>query len=380
MKTNNDSRSPRKKVNRRDNFTEETKRILGERVAWRCSFPGCPAITIGPGDDDSRHVVKTGEAAHITAAAQGGPRYDANLTPEERTAIENGIWMCKMHARLIDANDSIYAVQTLQQWKQLAEKRAYQELEQPHRDAAFPDTTTLVGIGPEILVEVVWIYSDEENWRFRIQDYLNGSVESIRGFVSRFATIKESERFVLVESQGEGRMIATPPSWVKTNGYDEIEIPIAPWVKPTDPRTRGADLALSASGDLIIKNGDLALVHGTESAIQSLNTILGTKKGEWVLNRELGSMCSKIYWRYKGNVPLLERALKMEIIRLATVPLREIYTEESSPSLDFVDRVLNVKVISPKLLNHRLQVHLELAMGAEQHWKGVVPIYICPRE
>ena len=42
--------------------------------------------------------------AHICAAAQGGPRYDASMTPEERKSFENGIWLCQSCSKLIDTD------------------------------------------------------------------------------------------------------------------------------------------------------------------------------------------------------------------------------------------------------------------------------------
>lgn len=61
----------------------------------------CRKLTIGPkkGDDGA---MMDGIAAHITAAAQGGPRYCPILTAEERSSIDNGIWLCSKCSILID--------------------------------------------------------------------------------------------------------------------------------------------------------------------------------------------------------------------------------------------------------------------------------------
>ena len=37
-------------------------------------------------------------------------------------------------------------------------------------------------------------------------------------------------------------------------------------------------------GDLIIENGSINMVHGTELTKQTIKTVLGTQKGEWFLN------------------------------------------------------------------------------------------------
>jgi len=58
-----------------------------------------------------------GVAAHITAASDGGPRYDRNLTPEQRTHISNGIWLCCDCGRLIDSDKEKYKSALLRKWK-----------------------------------------------------------------------------------------------------------------------------------------------------------------------------------------------------------------------------------------------------------------------
>ncbi len=65
-----------------------------------------------------------GVAAHITAAAVGGPRYDSSLTPKQRASIENAIWLCQGCSRMIDRDTDLYTAQLLRDWKQQAENRA----------------------------------------------------------------------------------------------------------------------------------------------------------------------------------------------------------------------------------------------------------------
>jgi len=84
----------------RDDFPIDVKRSLALRVRHTCSNPDCLAPTAGPQDDPSG-TVNIGVAAHITAAASGGKRFDPNLTPEQRGSIDNGIWLCQNCAKLI---------------------------------------------------------------------------------------------------------------------------------------------------------------------------------------------------------------------------------------------------------------------------------------
>ena len=63
--------------------------------------------------------INVGEAAHICAAAPGGPRYDGNMTSDERRGADNGIWLCDVHARAVDLKDLKFTVEELQEWKRL---------------------------------------------------------------------------------------------------------------------------------------------------------------------------------------------------------------------------------------------------------------------
>ena len=107
-------------MNKRDDFSQKTIDTLCERVGGKCSNPKCRRETKDPHSDPQKRI-SLGEAAHITAAAEGGPRYNPDLTPEERSSIENGIWLCRSCARMIDSDESIYTVELLKSWKYAAE-------------------------------------------------------------------------------------------------------------------------------------------------------------------------------------------------------------------------------------------------------------------
>ncbi len=112
----------------RDDFSAGTKLELARRVGNRCSNPNCRTITTGPHTDDSKSI-SVGEASHITAASPGGKRFDASLTPDQRKAISNGIWLCEKCAKLIDTDEERYSVQFLIRWKEGAEDAALADLE-----------------------------------------------------------------------------------------------------------------------------------------------------------------------------------------------------------------------------------------------------------
>lgn len=112
----------------RDEFDDKTKEILARPVGYRCSNPNCRQLTSGPQIDPAK-ALNIGVAAHITAASARGPRFDSQLTPEERKAPENGIWLCQNHAKLVDNDELSYTVDILYEWKRLSERAALLEIE-----------------------------------------------------------------------------------------------------------------------------------------------------------------------------------------------------------------------------------------------------------
>lgn len=107
----------------RHDFLQSTVQRLRDRAGNVCSFPDCSVHTHGAAFTGDK-AVGVGVACHIKAAAPGGPRYDREQSREERRHINNGIWMCQTHSKLVDADDSAYSVETLHQWKQQAEERS----------------------------------------------------------------------------------------------------------------------------------------------------------------------------------------------------------------------------------------------------------------
>lgn len=147
-KRDNKKKSKPKRRSNRDDFSKTTVRILGDQVGWHCSDPGCRAQCRGPHTDPSKSV-SVGIGGHIKGAAPKGPRYDPNQTPEQRKSAENGIYLCAIHGKVVDSDQSKHTVEQLREWKRRAIERADNELGKPaldrpllqlsifrHRDAA----------------------------------------------------------------------------------------------------------------------------------------------------------------------------------------------------------------------------------------------------
>lgn len=111
----------------RHNFSAKIISTLRQRVNNRCSNPSCRVPTTGPVSDPEKFNV-IGEAAHITAAAPGGPRFDPSLSRQERSSIRNAIWLCSNCSDKIDKDVARYTVTILEGWKKCAEQLAEAEL------------------------------------------------------------------------------------------------------------------------------------------------------------------------------------------------------------------------------------------------------------
>ncbi|MDC0669782.1 hypothetical protein [Nannocystis radixulma] len=112
---------------KRDDFSEMIKRGIAQRARNQCSNPKCRASTSGPHTEDDK-AINVGVAAHITAAAAGGPRYDSSLTAVHRSSASNAIWLCQTCAKLIDSDVVQFSKEILIGWKLEAEERARERL------------------------------------------------------------------------------------------------------------------------------------------------------------------------------------------------------------------------------------------------------------
>ena len=115
---------------RRVEFRPRTRSFVAQRAGYRCSFPGCDRLTIGPGGDPCG-VSDVGIAAHIYAAAASGrgPRGNRALSEDELRSADNAIWLCQHHAALIDKNlGRDYPAEKLHSFKNRHESRIAREL------------------------------------------------------------------------------------------------------------------------------------------------------------------------------------------------------------------------------------------------------------
>lgn len=353
----------------RDNFSEKTKKILACRVAWRCSFPGCYRITIGPGNKSSDDVINLGEAAHITAASKKGPRYDEKLTSEERKSMDNGIWMCRHHAKLIDSDFENYSTSTIRQWKKIAEENTYYSLKEFTRDLnELP--RTLVAIGKQIVFEGIWKSVQENTWVFDVYSFVIGNEKALIDFNNQ-----NIERYVVVESQGDGRQIIGNVNWELKNNQYEISIKVGQKSKSTTPYH-----LKDISAKFEIQDGDLKIVEGEECAKQQIMITLSSDFGDFWYAPDFGSFFSTYYWIFKSRKDLLNRLVKLELTRLFSIARFDDALQKEKPPLEFIKRIVDVDVKIDQNKDNKVPVNIVLEWGDGNRWKDEIWIYLTPEK
>lgn len=100
----------------RDDFSARVKQQLALRVNYQCSNPDCQAPTSGAQSRPDASV-NIGVAAHMTAASEGGGRFDSVLSAAERASAHNGIWLCQNCAKLVDNDEKRFPAALLRDWK-----------------------------------------------------------------------------------------------------------------------------------------------------------------------------------------------------------------------------------------------------------------------
>lgn len=351
---------------RRDEFNDSVKRNLAMRVACKCSKPGCGIQTHGPNSNPEKATI-VGKASHICAAAKGGPRYDPNMTKEERKSINNAIWLCAIHADEVDKDIPKYSVKTLREWKDTAEQNATHSLGKSRNTLHLGHT--LLQLGNEIVVFAMLESLTESQWQFQLLDFMKGTDAELLRYCAEFSTLTAQSTIVVIESYGDGRTICEPPRVFVDNNFIHLSLCVDEPYPRKDPHQCGMSFAISDGFDIFARNGDIATVRGIDAAKQSLRTLLGMKPGEAFYNPELGSRFFLYYQEYQNQPDLLERFVKLEIMRLASIKL-----DSGKPQIPYIKRVLDVHFL-PDNADGNILAELEILWGNDQITKDVYIIF-----
>lgn len=110
----------------RNEFYRGVPALLAHQAGNCCSLPGCTFPTAGPSKESTIAVSNTGMACHIIPASSGpgARRVDLAIGADEIKSINNGIWLCYTHGKLIDTDEVRFSTPMLKKWREIAELRA----------------------------------------------------------------------------------------------------------------------------------------------------------------------------------------------------------------------------------------------------------------
>lgn len=358
----------------RDNFPAAIKNAIALRAGYRCSFAGCNCLTVGPSDESETAVASTGVAAHIHAASAGpgARRYLATMTPEERSGIGNAIWMCATHATLIDRDETTYTAEILKKMKADHELTIATE----HSGVTSSSKTlSLIALGPEVIVTGELVGHSGLNWTIRIDHFITGDLTSIINFGESFATLNNSDRYVLINSIGDGRRLTEAPTLKIESKIKYLNLVVESRFPRIKAQSLKKDIALF-NNDLTITGGNLGMVSGLDALPQKLQLNLGMQQGEIAFHPEHGSRTGE-FFRLFGNSVWFQELVKLEIIRLAAIPRLDAGTENLP--LQCVDRVNSVELLESKPINKRIPANVELIVNGVGQWSQKIELFIPER-
>lgn len=361
-------------MNNRDDFAEKTKRALAARAGWHCSFPGCSRLTIGPSEESAEGVTVVGVAAHISAAA-GGPgsrRYNKDLTSKERSAIENGIWLCGTHSILIDRDEATYTVDVLKNMKREHEQRCAQEVRGGTSQGIVSE---LIALGGDIVLTGELTKVEDEHWSFTVKHFVIGDLNKITSFISSFGNIALQDRYILSNELGDGRTLPRAPTFSKEGGVYTLRCAVDPAFVRTPADRLGSDLALHPeTGDPFVnKKGDIARVGGLDALPQKVKSMLSMQRGESLFAPDAGARFFEYFTEFRGS-PWLSLLLKLDVIRLAAIPYQDL--GRTYTPLQCVTRVRNVELLADAPENKKLPIRLELDVAGVGPWDRDIDVFM----
>lgn len=348
------------------------------RASWLCSLTGCTKPTVGPSEESSKSVTIIGEAAHICGAAPGSRRYDPSMTAEERASIDNAIWLCSDHAKLIDRDEITYPVEKLRAIKREHEAACAKgvRLGKSHDLGA-----GLLAIGPDIICTGDIQNISAASWTLHLKHFVTGDVHDLSSYIDGFANSELEDRYILSNEMGDGRVLLQAPSLTKQNDGYTLHCLIERSAPRMDAQDLGSDMALHPeTHDLFLDNqGNIARVSGLEYLPQKVQTLLSMQSGENVFAPTAGIRFFEYREGFAGS-PWLPLLMMLDVIRQAAIPQRISMMNSRETPLRCVTRVHSFELLSDIPTDNRLPVRVDFDVQGLGRWQRELSIYMPTNE
>ncbi len=299
------------------------------------------------------------------------------MTSEERRHISNGIWLCTAHADLIDGDAVTYTADDLRGMKKEHEEKI--KIIQRDRLTTDQPITDLIAVGDTIFGGEVALI-ERDHWSVRVRHFVDGDIRSLIGFIDRFDQCVASDRGLIVNALGDGRVLAAPPALsTETDGGYILRCPISPRAQRISAARLPMDVALGDNHDFVAKDGQLATVSGVEALPQKLKTVLSLERGESPFHPHFGARLSEYYANF-GDSPWFAKILKLELTRHAAIPYYDPILKRAYTPLQCIQRVVRVEVLADAPSKNLFPIRVTLEVkGINGQWSRDLSIYISER-
>lgn len=358
----------------RDDFSLGVKNAVAARAGWHCSFEGCNRLTIGPSDEAPDAKMSVGEAAHICAAAPGGRRYDPCMSPVERGAIDNAIWLCAHHARVIDRDEVTHTADKIRSMKRRHEDQCEKTVTSGSR-CEF--ATGLLALGPDIICTADIDGVGENIWVFHLENFLKGDVNKIVSYIGNFKNVPKEHRYILCNEFGDGRELISAPLLKKQNGKYELHCAVAESFPRVSTEEIKSDIAVDEkTNDLALDGiGGIAIVSGVAAFSQRVKQVLSMQQGESPFHPSFGAFFFKYFEEFRGS-PWLNLLFKLDVIRQASIPYGDRVFDTKYTPLQCVTCVRNVEILADAPTENWLPVRVDFEVKGFGAWQREFSVYM----
>jgi hypothetical protein len=351
---------------KRDDFSKKTRQLLAWRAGFHCAFTQCFQLCAGPSDESPTGVTAIGVAAHIRAAAPGGPRYDNSLSPAQRSHITNGIWLCANHARLIDTDTVGYTPAVLRQMKRDHEAVIDADVRLGSSRRMAP--SDLIAIGPDVICTGRYLEIGHSSWTVELDHFVVGDPYALTSFIDGFSEAFDFDRYIVVNEIGDGRALLAAPVLSRTNGQTVVRCRVAPSCERIEVLGLGVDWArVPTIGDTSDRRWKWVEVSGLEALPHRLRSSLSLLPGESPFHPKAGARSVEYFGQFGGS-PWFEQLLKLEVIRLSSIPYPDPVLRHSYPLLLCIARVREIRILAEMPTDRWLHVAADLDVNGVGRW------------
>ena len=125
-------------------YLQKDLKLLWGFSAGRCSYPNCKIKLVLSSSTEHDKAAIIGNIAHIYAHAEGGPRFNPDISEKDRNSYDNLILLCGTHHDMIDKQPNKHPTSILLKYKKQHEKWVDEKLAEEIQSVSFAELEKVV--------------------------------------------------------------------------------------------------------------------------------------------------------------------------------------------------------------------------------------------